>query len=263
MKAPSWVRIPLPPPAFVPSEAPSLTVAMGVDGCRGGWCAVSIQLGTSSLTVSPPAVSSTFGEILDTGAEVICFDVPIGLLEGPGRRSCDAAARKLLGPRWPVVFDPPCRQTLGQTTHQAASSLNRAISGKGLAIQAYCISSKIQEVDCALRQDSAARERIREVHPELSFYALNGNQPIMSKKRRVHGRDERWRLLRNCFNQALPHSPTFRGVLPDGCGPDDYVDALVAAWTAVCIARTAARHVPEEPPLDARGLRMEMWFPAQ
>jgi predicted RNase H-like nuclease len=43
-----------------------------------------------------------------------------------------------------------------------------------------------------------------------------------------------------------------------GCNADDIVDAFVALWTAERIGCGAAISIPERPPLDSYGLRMEM-----
>jgi predicted RNase H-like nuclease len=45
-----------------------------------------------------------------------------------------------------------------------------------------------------------------------------------------------------------------------GAKVDDVLDACVAAWTAERIARDEAKRLPCDPPRDARGLRMEIWF---
>ncbi len=42
--------------------------------------------------------------------------------------------------------------------------------------------------------------------------------------------------------------------------PDDLLDACAAAWTAGRVAKGAAERLPETPPTDARGLRMEIVF---
>ena len=41
---------------------------------------------------------------------------------------------------------------------------------------------------------------------------------------------------------------------------DDVLDAYAVAWTALRIAKKAARRIPPHPPIDAKGLRMEMWY---
>jgi predicted RNase H-like nuclease len=42
-------------------------------------------------------------------------------------------------------------------------------------------------------------------------------------------------------------------------GDDDLLDACAVAWTARRILRGEARRFPDEPMLDPRGLRMEIW----
>ncbi|MCI0884872.1 MAG: DUF429 domain-containing protein [Chloroflexi bacterium] len=70
---------------------------LGVDGCPHGWCAV--QLDARKLTLTPVHYD-TFEAILDAHPNtVIAIDVPIGLMDGPGGRECDRAARAYL--RWP------------------------------------------------------------------------------------------------------------------------------------------------------------------
>ena len=129
-------------------------------------------------------------------------------------------------------------------------------------IQAYNISQKIEEVDALMRRDpQALQSRVREVHPELCFWALNGRQPILPNKKRLSGRHERWHVLRSVL-PSLPEQPPHPRELPRDCAVDDYIDALAAAWTAVCIARGSRDRIPHNPTLDDRGLRMEMWFPA-
>lgn len=43
-----------------------------------------------------------------------------------------------------------------------------------------------------------------------------------------------------------------------GCAEDDIVDAFVALWTAERVARGDAQTLPETPPKDRYGLRMEI-----
>jgi len=104
------------------------------------------------------------------------------------------------------------------------------------------------------------QERVYEVHPELCFWSLNGDSPLAYAKKRLAGRLERWSMLR-CVLPGLPQRPPMPREMPQTCGVDDYIDGIVAAWTALCIARGAARRVPLIPDADERGLRMEIWFP--
>jgi predicted RNase H-like nuclease len=70
---------------------------------------------------------------------------------------------------------------------------------------------------------------VSEVHPEVSFYTLNGRHSLSYSKHNREGKDERLRLL-------LPHFPEIRKHLGESkraqIGEDDLLDAAVAAWSA-------------------------------
>jgi predicted RNase H-like nuclease len=127
-----------------------------------------------------------------------------------------------------------------------------------LSRQAFGIAPKILEVDDVLRPGS--QERIREVHPELCFRSLNGGRPLLDNKKSTAGLSVRWNLLRTVL-AGMPPEPPKRSALPARCSVDDYIDALAVGWTAVCVLRRNAVRIPEEPEVDAKGLRMEMWLP--
>ncbi len=235
-----------------------MTHAVGVDGCRGGWCAVSIRDEENGLTVSPPVIYPSFRDLVASRGKVICIDIPLGLMDGPEQRPCDVEARKRLGRRAPVVFTPPCRAALSIEDYWEASTANFRVTGRKLSKQADGIRRKIREVDSGMTSDRQAR--VHEVHPELCFWALNNREPIFSNKKRLAGRAQRWRLLRTVL-QSLPVEPPRPRDLPHACAVDDYIDALVAAWTAVSISRGSAQRIPSQPEMDDKGLRMEMWLP--
>lgn len=236
-----------------------MTLVLGVDGCPGGWCCVPIRTGAADPEVLPSTVLGCFGEVLAFPAEIICADIPIGLRCGERRRECDAEARSMLGAKWSSVFDPPCRHALHRYDHRSASLANKGCTTRGLSIQAFGIMPKIREVDAVIYPH--LQDRVKEIHPELCFAAINGGVPMASKKSRVAGRMERWETLRPYFRR-LPAEPPKPSDFVDRCQPDDYIDALVAAWTAVCILRRKACRIPKNPEVDDPDLRMEMWYPA-
>jgi predicted RNase H-like nuclease len=234
-----------------------MTLVLGVDGCPGGWCVVPV--GVNRLTVGEPAFAPSFHLLLDTDAAVIAVDIPIGLPHQPGQRSCDIEARRLLGPRRSCVFSPPSRAALSHLdSYRRACEANLAATSKKLSRQAFGIAPKMREVDETI--EPAWQERIREAHPELCFWSLNGGRPLLDKKKSAVGLSVRWGMLRGVFG-GLPSEPPPRSSLPARCGIDDYVDALACAWTAVCVIRGSAVRIPDAPATDGRGLRMEMWLP--
>ncbi|MFI5081931.1 MAG: DUF429 domain-containing protein, partial [Streptosporangiales bacterium] len=78
----------------------------GVDACRRGWVAVSLDRPGRPVEVR---VHETLAGVLgEDQAAVVGIDMPLGLL-GSGWREADRAARGLLGPRRSSVFAIPPR----------------------------------------------------------------------------------------------------------------------------------------------------------
>jgi predicted RNase H-like nuclease len=215
----------------------------GVDGCRGGWIVV---------TDGDAFVRPDFGAVLaalDRDA-VIGIDMPIGLLDEhlPGGRVADRAARGLLPRKRSSVFPAPARCCFG--IRSADEARRRACR---LNLQTINLLGKIEDVDGQM--SPVLQERVYEVHPELSFAAMNDDRPVLSSKTRPLGRDERRALLERA-GVAIPARPRPYRAVKD----DDLLDACAARWSACRIAAGAAGRVPEPPPVDGRGLRMEIWW---
>lgn len=166
---------------------------VGVDGCRGGWFSVALKVD------GPPEleVHGSFEELCarNHDARSILVDVPIGLRAGGEERRCDREARRRVGARRSSVFPAPTRAALGATSYREASELNRSLSGRGLSLQSWAISAKIHEVDTLLRTRQELRGRVREVHLEVLFWALNGCTALSHPKKRSRGIEERLGIL--------------------------------------------------------------------
>jgi predicted RNase H-like nuclease len=232
----------------------------GVDGCAFGWFAVLHDSVTGAWRCFP---RKTFAEILNLSEnpEFIAVDIPIGLADGAirGGRTCDDLARKTLGqPRGRSVFSSPARSALAHVkNYTAASRANRESSKHEISLskQAFAIMPKIKEVDDSMSPE--LQGRVYEVHPELCFYELNGQRPIAHGKKSEEGATKRRRLLEGAgFRKFLESN------VENLCAKfalDDLLDASVACWTARRIMEKTAIPVPEDPPLDAKLLRMQMW----
>jgi predicted RNase H-like nuclease len=227
----------------------------GADGCPGGWVVVGkdLQTGAVSWRLCANAEALIHGE---PRAHVLGVDIPIGLPEC-GSRACDRAARQLLGtPRASSVFSAPLRPALAATSYAEACRIRFEIEAKKFSKQAWNIVSKIREVDCVLRADEEAQRRVREVHPEVSFYFLAGQRPLARGKKSAAGRAERVALLEPIFGSAVSMALKERRAL--AASEDDVLDAFAVLWTAERIAWGTAQTLPAKPPKDAAGLRMEM-----
>ncbi|HEU0114068.1 MAG TPA: DUF429 domain-containing protein, partial [Thermomicrobiales bacterium] len=187
----------------MPAPAPLLgptSQAVGVDGCRGGWLAVVLDPIAGTLT---PRVHPDFASVLAArpAPATIAIDMPIGLSVGVPR-GCDVEARRLLGPRRSSVFPAPDRRLLGARDYREALARARALTGTGISRQAFNIVAKAAEVDRAMTP--ALQQRAIEVHPEVSFWAMNGGVPMAHPKRRPEGFAERRSVLAAALGLSIP-----------------------------------------------------------
>jgi predicted RNase H-like nuclease len=223
---------------------------IGVDGCRSGWLGVIWDGGR----VASAAVYPAFSDILELEARFIAVDMPIGFPERAqaGGRACEQLARKLIGLRRSSVFSAPARITLSGGDYAEASKLNRAASDNiGISSQAFNIFPKIREIDALMTPD--LQSRLAEVHPEVSFRLMKG-QELAHAKKKAEGRAERRTLLEQAgFPLGKLASPP-----KGGWGEDDVLDACACAWSALRLAQGKGLRLPEVPEYDARGLRMEI-----
>lgn len=220
---------------------------IGVDGYRRGWVAVRFVEAKMAGGQTFPQFSAllrTFEE-----ARVIAVDIPVGLPEN-GQRPADVTARKVLGPRLNSVFFAPPRRVLEAPTFQTAVEAARSL-GASVSQQMYALRRKVLEVNDLAATDS----RVVEVHPEVSFWALNGNRPLRHSKRTWNGLTERIALLRT-VGLTLPDEVRPLGDVP----PDDLLDAVAAAWTALRVVEGQARTLPESPLADDRGRLAAIWY---
>jgi predicted RNase H-like nuclease len=115
--------------------------------------------------------------------------------------------------------------------------------------QAFNILSKVAEIDLLMAPER--QHYVVEVHPEVSFTALN-RAPMVHPKKEAAGRAERLAALRPVFPDIDVHA----GVAIPGAGADDVIDAFAVAWSARrWLART---HVQLGGETDRCGLRMEI-----
>jgi predicted RNase H-like nuclease len=230
-----------------------MTYVVGVDGCRGGWVVIGKDLATDELTTQVCARARELSALTPV-PEIIAIDIPIGL-PTHGARACDRAARQLLGPRRASsVFAAPARPMLAARDYAEACRLGLQINGRKLSRQTFNLFHKIREVDAWVHDRPSTR--IREVHPEVCFYFLNGERPLTSSKKTPDGQAARRDLLHAHFGSAVDAVLARRRELR--VQADDLLDALAALWTAERIARGQALTLPAEPPCDEHGLRMEI-----
>lgn len=247
--------------------AAALPVYVGVDGCRGGWiCALWDGAGAleirrvtllAELFAAPPF-------------PVVAIDMPIGLPDevGPGGRDPERLVRPLLGMRQSSVFSVPARAAVmagledgldEATRYRNACALARAHSQppRAVAKQCFHLFPKMGEVDRLLQTRPELREGVHECHPEVAFWAMNGQRPLSLPKKVKNrpwgpGLALRQELL---ASHGIPvDALSAQHALALKAGLDDLMDACACAWSAKRIGSGNALRFPDPPGRDACGL---------
>jgi len=205
----------------------------GIDGTKGGWVAIVLNGGKFVADHLLHPIKTSFEELSD--ASVLAIDVPVGF----GPREADAAARRYLAGAASTVFATPTREVLELPFGP----------GLGISAQAHALGARILHVTRLAEDD----DRIHEVHPEVSFRAMNDGEALRQRKKAAGGALERLALLEE-------HGILLGSLGETASAPlDDVLDAAAAAWSATRIARGEASTLPAPPEL-ADGRRVAIWY---
>jgi threonine dehydratase len=240
------------------------TWVAGVDGCRSGFVAAFAR--TDRAEAPRLRTFACVEDVVDAPQRpaVVAVDMPLGLpeqIEGPGRLP-EQQVRGLLGGRQSSVFSIPARSAVFAETYDEACRIAAAASSPSRKVsrQGFMLFPKIRELDLLLRSRPELAERIYEVHPEVAFWSMNGEQPLDEPKK-VKGRPygpglalRRSLLLRAGLPEDLVGSEA-----PPGAAQDDVLDALAGLVVALKIAQGQGRSFPESPERDAHGLPVAIW----
>ena len=207
----------------------------------------SAKIAGATFAPEPPKTYPTFLEVLSErpAFSIVVVNAPIGYRDTPedGPRTCDLDARALLGKRGSVIQNAPSRAALhGDLSWQEA----------GLDAITATMMPRYREV---AEEMSPYRQRaVYEGNPELSFYQLNKDSPIVRSKRKESGRDER----REVLLERIPGIDKVIDVDLPFVRPKHLNDAAALMWTARRVFGRAARRLPKEAEWDSEGLRMEI-----
>jgi predicted RNase H-like nuclease len=215
---------------------------LGVDAYTKGWIGVELDRGTFVAAHIADRLTTLLSAVNDIQA--VGIDMPLGLVE-TGQRQVERAARAFVGKHLrSAVFPVPPRavwkreDTWYDDSGEQANQRCRELTGHGLSRQTWGLRVKLREANECL---ATRRYRLHEVHPEVSFAAMNG-QPLEHSKISWTGHITRRALLAK------------HGIhLPDELGDagkarlDDVLDAAAAAWSAHRIATGHGNRLPTEP----------------
>jgi predicted RNase H-like nuclease len=222
----------------------------GVEPCPGGWLVVGARLQGIAAFPTEPEVLPTFAELMDYRPAFDVMAVHCHLSfpteDTPGGRSCDRQARELLGwPRSGAVTSPPSRMLL--TTGDLDQRPRKGLSP--ISAQMLRRYAEVAEEMQPYRQ-----RQVFEVHPELSFFQLNDDQPMLHAKETPEGVQERRALV----EARIPGVDTVLQASLPGVELRHLLDASADLVTARRIAARAVERLPEDPEWDEQGVRMEL-----
>jgi predicted RNase H-like nuclease len=222
-------------------------VVAGVTPCGPSWLVAPAKLQGTIFAPEAPHLISPFGEVLDQRPTfaVIALNAPVGYLEeaAHGGRTCDREARALLGPRrGSSIQSAPVRSPTNELEflpdHLDAISMT--------LLPRY---REVAEEMAPFRQRT-----VYEVASDMSFYALNEDQPLQYPKNTEKGQAERRALLEVKF----PAVDRILSTDLPGVSMAHLLDVAVFVWTARRIFARAAIRIPQDPEWDDQGLRMEI-----
>jgi predicted RNase H-like nuclease len=185
--------------------------------------------------------------------EVVGIDIPIGFPDATVRRA-DVLARAAVGPLRSSVFSTPIRPAFEAADYPSALGHSRATLGQGLSRQAYGLREKALQVDAWVATRAAVSPRVVEVHPEVSFAAMNG-APLDASKRTWRGIERRRALL----SEVGIDLPADLGELGRRAAVSDVLDAAAVAWTAMRVRSREAHSLPDPPEVFSDGWPAAIW----
>lgn len=212
----------------------------GVDGVPGGWVVVRLRGRRVRWDVvrSPSEVLAVTADCAAVGVD-IPLAVPVS-----GARACDVLCAARLGRARSSVFPAPPRAVLECSSHAEAVAVSRALTGRGISIQAWNIRRQILSWLAVDLPDTVV-----EVHPELAFRGMADLD--FAPKKTARGAGQRVAALTHwvAVREALAD-------LPGGARLDDCLDALAATWSAARFAAGEAEILGGEPGEQGRVMRV-------
>jgi len=224
----------------------------GVMPCPGGWLVLPARLSGITVAAEDAFVLPKLFEVLDFRPtfEAAAINAPVGLYEQPvGQyRPCDAEAREYVG--WPRVV------AVSGTPSRAAME---ASNGEARRLEPWMTKHDVRRLRW-LRE--AARElqpfhtrSFFSAHPDVSFTAMNSDEPLTTSPYHEDGRLERLELIRDRLpgvDDVVTRTP------PNGAASVHMLAAGALLWSARRAAGRAISRMPIDPTWDEMGMRMEI-----
>ena len=219
-----------------------MSLIIGIDGCKAGWFSVWQDY-------EDRIQSSIFENLVDLKKFfshedylIIGIDMPV-ILGDEIPRKADQLARKMLAKKASSIFTAPTPHMLQQDSYENASLVSKRQFGKSISLQSWYLFPKIKDVQTIIDHKNI---KIYEIHPELSFRAMNNEAVVLESKKSAQGFDIRKALLDQYFPRF--NFETLRNqYLKKEVVDDDILDAIAVLWSAKRIQANKASFIPKIP----------------
>ena len=219
-----------------------MPLIIGIDGCKSGWFSVWENQDKSIHS----SVFSNLNELKNffknESQLIVGIDMPVVLSEVIPRQA-DQLARKLLSKKASSVFTAPTPEMLDQPNYEKASLVSKKLFGKSMSLQSWYLFPKIKDVQTMIHHEDM---QIYEIHPELSFRAMNNEQVILESKKSPEGFAIRNSLLTMHFKNFI-FEEIRRQYARKDVMDNDILDALAVLWSAKRIQSNQASFLPQAP----------------
>mgnify|MGYP003996905619 FL=1 len=225
---------------------------IGIDGCKAGWI---IAKTLEDKSISFQIIKNLNDDYLkESNVSLIGIDIPLRL-SSSGKRLAEIEARVLLKNRACTIFSPPTLNALTAKNYIDACKINFKECGKKISKQSWNLFPKIKEAQEFLENKSIIELGVFEVHPELSFMAMNDMNLIWASKKTVIGREIRIKLIQKFFPkfsfESVRNKYKKNQVLDD-----DILDSVSVLWSTQRIVDNIAKFVPK----DSKKTDMRIYF---
>ena len=219
-----------------------MSLIIGIDGCKSGWFSIWENQDKSIHS----SVFSNLNELKNffknESQLILGIDMPVVLSEVIPRQA-DQLARKLLSKKASSVFTAPTPEMLDQPNYEKASLISKRLFGKSMSLQSWYLFPKIKDVQTMIHHEDM---QIYEIHPELSFRAMNNEQVILESKKTHEGFALRNALLSMHFKNFI-FEEIRRHYARKDVMDNDILDALAVLWSAKRIQSNQASYLPQAP----------------
>ena len=220
-----------------------MSTVIGIDGCRAGWIITQVL---DNQLISFHIIKNLNDDYLkQIKLSYIGIDIPLQLSQ-TGKRLAEIEARSLLKKRACTIFSPPTLNALRAKNYIDACEVNFKECGKRISKQSWNLFPKIKEAHKFLENNSISKLEVFEVHPELSFMAMNDMNLIDASKKTETGKEIRIKLIQKFFPnfsfESVRNQYKKNQVLDD-----DILDSISVLWSTQRIVDNIAQFVPKDP----------------